>query len=347
MKKITSILTAVLLLFTILIVDYAKAQAPQKFSYQAVIRDGSNNLVTNSNIGMQISINQGSPGGTSVYVETQTPVTNENGLISVNIGNGTIVSGDFTGIDWGSGPYFIKSEIDPAGGASYSITNTQELMSVPYALHAGNTLWEKDNEFENGVNLIGDSTRVEIGSTIQNSTEAGRLYFREGHNSIVDFAGIEFAYNGDVNKMHVLNGWGAITDIDTVVTIDRASGVIKGQIGIGTTDPDDDVRLHAVGGTKIGANGVNVQEIIEITGTTDASGSQDMISFPPGYDKTNCRVLSAEIEMTGSSWRSIGYYHSLTQQSIYTSLSSSVFLYYPDDASFQSQKYRITLMKVQ
>ena len=114
------------------------AQAPQKMSYQAVIRNSSNALITSTPVGMQISILQGSSTGTAVYVETQTPSTNANGLASVEIGGGTVVSGNFSAINWANGPYFIKTETDPTGGSAYTITGTNELMSVPYALNAAN-----------------------------------------------------------------------------------------------------------------------------------------------------------------------------------------------------------------
>ena len=61
------------------------AQTPQKMSYQAVIRDNSDALVTNTQVGMQISILQGSANGTVIYTETQTPTTNNNGLVSIEI----------------------------------------------------------------------------------------------------------------------------------------------------------------------------------------------------------------------------------------------------------------------
>lgn len=130
MKKIITICAVLLMTASVF------AQSPEKMSYQAVVRDGSNNLVTSSAVGMQLSILQGSASGTAVYVETQTPTSNANGLVSVEIGSGTVVSGTFATIDWSNGPYFIKTETDPTGGTSYTITGTSQLLSVPYALHA-------------------------------------------------------------------------------------------------------------------------------------------------------------------------------------------------------------------
>ena len=130
MKRIYTILVAVLITASVL------AQAPEKMSYQAVVRDASNQLVTNTSVGMQISILQSSATGTAVYIEKQNPTTNANGLITIEIGTGTVVSGDFSTIDWANDTYFIKTETDPAGGTNYTITGTSQLMSVPYALHA-------------------------------------------------------------------------------------------------------------------------------------------------------------------------------------------------------------------
>src|SRR5574344_1058248 len=134
MKKLFTIFAAVFLTASVF------AQSPEKMSYQAVIRDASDNFVTSQAVGMQLSILQGSASGTAVYVETQTPTSNANGLVSLEIGSGTVVSGIFATIDWANGPYFIKTETDPTGGTSYTITGTSELLSVPYALYAKNTL---------------------------------------------------------------------------------------------------------------------------------------------------------------------------------------------------------------
>ncbi len=113
------------------------AQSPQKISYQSVVRDGAGELIVSSAVDMQISVLQGAADGASVYTETQAPSTNENGLLSVQIGTGT-TSDDFTSIDWANGPMFVKTEIDLDSDGTYDITATSELLSVPYALNSGN-----------------------------------------------------------------------------------------------------------------------------------------------------------------------------------------------------------------
>lgn len=109
------------------------AQVPQKMSYQAVIRNSNDKLVTNTQIGMKISILQTTATGTVIYTETQNATTNANGLLSIEIGGGS----GFESINWANGPYFLKTETDIAGGTNYTITGTSQLLSVPYALAAG------------------------------------------------------------------------------------------------------------------------------------------------------------------------------------------------------------------
>jgi len=130
MRKIYNVMVALLIATNLL------AQAPQKMSYQGVIRNANNNLVKNQQVGMKVSILLGSTDGTAVYVETQNPTTNDNGLVSIEIGGGVIVTGAFSGINWPICTYFIKTETDPNGGSNYSITGINQLLSVPYALHA-------------------------------------------------------------------------------------------------------------------------------------------------------------------------------------------------------------------
>jgi hypothetical protein len=133
-------------LFLSLFSFIALGQAPQLISYQAEIRNNGNNLIINQQVGMRFSILLGSTTGTPVYVETHSPTTNANGLVSLQLGGGTVQSGNFASINWGNGAYYLKSETDPTGGSSYTITGTQQLLSVPYALYSNRS----DNGLNNG-----------------------------------------------------------------------------------------------------------------------------------------------------------------------------------------------------
>ena len=131
MKKLLLILGCIAFAFA------AQAQTPQKFNYQAVARNNVGVELANTTIGIKLSILDGSPTGAVVYSESQTVVTNQFGLFTLQVGNGTVLSGNFANIAWGNGAKYIKTEIDPTGGASYTVAGTSQLISVPYALYAG------------------------------------------------------------------------------------------------------------------------------------------------------------------------------------------------------------------
>ena len=109
-------------------------QAPEGFKYQAVIRDAGT-ILNNQSVGIRMTVQQGSIGGTEVYQETFATTTNGYGLVNLEIGTGT-TSGDFASINWSSGLYFIETAVDITGGTSYVVMGTSQLISVPYALHA-------------------------------------------------------------------------------------------------------------------------------------------------------------------------------------------------------------------
>ena len=159
MKKLLTLLAALYLVLTL------QAQPPQKISYQAVVRNSTNALVTNQPVGVKITILQGSATGTPVFAETHTPTTNANGLINIVIGTGSPAINGLLDVVWSTGPYFIKTEIDPAGGTAYSITSTSELLSVPYALYA------KKAESTNLLNLpfAGSSHSINNAFSVKNN----------------------------------------------------------------------------------------------------------------------------------------------------------------------------------
>jgi len=253
MKKVFTLLTLVFCAVSVW------AQSPQKMSYQAVIRNSSGQLVTSLAVGMKISILKGSVTGSPVYIETQTPTSNANGLVSIEIGGGTLVTGNFAGIDWANGPYFLKTETDPSGGKSYSITGTSQLLSVPYALHAKiaesalNSKW-----ITSGNNMYYNTGNIGIGTSyptaklqITGSTPGDAVIFISPNKwiGVGDYGDIIF---GDAN--HYIRGEN--TNGMTFHDVDRFY-FEGGNVGIGKSTPT----------SKLDVNGeinVNSNKIINV-----------------------------------------------------------------------------------
>ena len=127
MKKVITILLAIIAISTAVM-----AQVTDGFSYQAVVRNASGQLLSNRNVGVRISIIKGTPDGSEVYNQTFTPTTNNNGLFTIVIGGNAA----FNSINWSTSPYFLHSEIDINGGTNYTLETVQQIHAVPFALHA-------------------------------------------------------------------------------------------------------------------------------------------------------------------------------------------------------------------
>lgn len=153
MKKLFSTVAALILAANLW------AGVPQGFSFQAVVRNAQGELVQNgSNVSVKVSILKDAADDNSVvYAETATAETNANGLMSLQIGNGTAISGSFDKIDWAQGTFFVKTEIDIEGGENYSISSVQQLLSVPFAMYAGNVP-TKVSELENDAKFVSTDT---------------------------------------------------------------------------------------------------------------------------------------------------------------------------------------------
>lgn len=180
MKIKTLLFTAVMALTTLA----AVAQTPMSFTYQAVVRNSSGQLVSNATVGVRISIIQGSLNGRAVYNSTQTTATNANGLLTIIIGNG---QNPIDTINWANGPYYLKSEVDPAGGSNYTLSTVQQMLSVPYALHA---------------HTVDNANFVEQ----QVLTMSGDTVFLTGGSFVVLPAGFSGNYNDLTNKPHLFSG---------------------------------------------------------------------------------------------------------------------------------------------
>ena len=159
---------------------FASAQIPQGFSYQAVAHSSNGSIIANSNVSLRISLLQSSISGTMVYQETFSTTTDAFGIINLNIGTGNVSNGNFGNINWGTGPYFVKIELDAAGGNNYQLMGTSQLMSVPYALYAGKS-----------------------GSTLANPSIA--QYTQAQIDSLTPTAGL-LVFNTDYQQLQYFNG---------------------------------------------------------------------------------------------------------------------------------------------
>jgi hypothetical protein len=198
--------TLLTLCVTVLTITGAFAQAPSKMSYQAVIRDANEQLITNQTIGMQFSIIRDDIDQTVVYVETQTPTTNDNGLVSVAIGGGTVVDGDFSQIEWANGRHLLKREIDPNGETSYTISGTSELLSVPYALYADKVEHYADGDYVMNYTWQGDlnGENSEIIASTSADWKGGRTIMMNGYvNLDFEFPSVAIDNGLDVGQSDV------------------------------------------------------------------------------------------------------------------------------------------------
>ena len=176
------------------------AQAPEAINYQAVVRDGTGAIVANQNVGIQLSVLQGSATGITVYQETFSPTTNTFGLVTMQIGTGTTQTGSFNTIDWGSGPYFIETAVDVTGGTNYVSISTTQFMSVPYALHSKTV----DTTFlNNAINSVSTDDQNITGSMI-NGTDL-IIGIENGTSDTVDLSSLTDADADSTNELQALS----------------------------------------------------------------------------------------------------------------------------------------------
>lgn len=162
-------------LFLLMAAPALVAQAPNMFKYQSVIRDNSGEILANKTVSLRFSILQDSETGISVFKEMHNVATNNLGLVSVNIGQGTPILGTLGGIPWGDGPFFLRIEVDRDGGSNYVEIGASQLLSVPYALYSNYSL--------NGQAADNDADTLNEIQTI--SVSEGMLTLSKGGGSVI------------------------------------------------------------------------------------------------------------------------------------------------------------------
>lgn len=255
-------------------------QPPNAFKYQAVVRDGDGNIISNQNVNLRISIHNETPAGTILYQEMFSESTNQFGLVSLNIGLGSPVIGTFSAIDWKNDSKFIEVEISLDGGIDYYSLGTSELFSVPYSLYSGRSAdgyWDlfNSNIYYNSGNVgIGTNSpdarlhvddRIRVGEDPTYSTVYGELYHEGGGNGFVINA---HAGGGSWADMYFQ------TNANTRMFIESS-----GNVGIGTTD--------LAAGYKLSVDGkVACEEVL----VEYSEGWPDYV-FSPEYDLLNLKDL--------------------------------------------------------
>jgi len=180
------------------------AQVPQKFNYQGIARDAKGIPLANQKMRLKLSVLPTDNATAAEYEETQNVITNEFGLYTLQIGNGTPVSGEMKSIKWETGNKYIQVAIDPTGGNNFVVIGTTQLLSVPYAIYA---------------DKAGSTSSME-----NNNTRTGAVNSSATHVA------------GDANY---LSKFTALNTIGKSILYDNGSS-----IGIGTISPVSSAKFH-------------------------------------------------------------------------------------------------------
>ena len=250
---------------------FAFSQAPQKINFQSILRNTSGEVVANKAVSLKISILSGSISGSIVYTETHTKTTDPSGLISLQIGNGTVLSGVFSSISWGDFPHFIKLEADFSGGSNYVVLGTQELMSVPYALYASKTdtsslnLVNRFSTKLNGTDTVSLSNRIDTKSSLSDTGLLNLINRFSSKVNVSDTSNMLSNYRTGLNqKVNVSDTSDMLTNyrtglnskapINNPTFTGTVSGIDKNMVGLGNVDNTTDANKPISTATQTALN---------------------------------------------------------------------------------------------
>ena len=233
MKILKRITTTVLLLLAI------SVSAQQGINYKAIIKDGSGNVVASQLIVVQFTVLEGA-AQTNVYQEQHTPTTDANGIIMVNIGEGTPVSGVFSTIDWAADTHFLNVQINT--GAGLVDMGTTEFKAVPYAKHADTAA------------IATTATTATNVSGLEKITEGGNTGWRLIGQNPVFYGNIgKDATDLSISNIEPDAPFGATGNLSTAMGgSTTASGDISTAMGSGTTASGVDATAMGISTTASG-----------------------------------------------------------------------------------------------
>lgn len=291
-------------LFTYLFVLLAAglfAQVPQAFKYQAVARDNSGNLIANQSIGFRITILQSSPTGIPVYTETHTIASNNLGLVNMDIGAGSSIAGMLSNVNWGSGNYYVKIEMDATGGNNYLLMGTSQLLSVPYALHAetaSNALNDSDSQtlsISGSILSISNGNSVTLPSGTGGTTYSagggiaivGNVISNTAPDQVVSIAGTGAATVSGTYPNFIINATDNVNDADADPTNELQNLSLSGNTlsisnGNSVTLPSGGTSYTAGSGISISGNIINNSAPDQLV-TLNGSGATTVTGTYPNF----------------------------------------------------------------
>lgn len=293
-----------LILFSLTFIAYC--QVPQGMSYQAVAYNNSGAIVTTP-ISLRISILE-TATGTPIYTETHSTTPNLQGVYSLNIGQGTTVTGTFSTINWGNNTKFLKVEMDVANGTNYTLVGTNQLMSVPYALYSQNS--NSSNSIVTVKNIYDLRNFQDFNPDIDDAT-----IYVQGYNSPSDGGGGTFIFK-NYNRMfwnnttiNYQNYTPSEPYEDGGIYIDSNNETIKGKgIWIRQFNGEIDVRFYGAFGHSEDCT-QKIQSAIDyaalsvgdVTDRKYGANKSNIVFIPNGSYKVRQLMLKKGITIKGSS----------------------------------------------
>ncbi len=320
------------------------SQSPQTFNYQAVVRDAAGDVIVTQNVSIRIEILQTSSSGTSVYSEEHSVTTNLFGLVNLQIGGGTPLSGDFATIDWGADIYFLQIELDETGGTAYQLMGNSQLISVPYSLYAneaGNVIYSDTsatNELQDWATLPGipvdfsdnidnvDDADADPNNEIQVlSINADTLFLSNGNFVIMP----DNVNDADADPANELQDWATLPGIpidfsDNIDNVDDAD-----------TDPNNEIQVLSINADTLFLSNGNFIIMPDNVNDADADPANELQDWatlpgiPVDFSDNIDNVDDADIDPNNEIQTL-----SLSNDSVYLSNGNSVYLNTLSDTSY-------------
>jgi hypothetical protein len=282
-----------------------QAQVPQKFNYQAVVRNNAGAIVANQNVSIRFTVRDGSAAGTPQYSERHATTTNAYGLINLQVGSGTVVSGAFTAITWHTSNKFLQVEADITGGTNYTSLATVELIAVPFALQSA-----KAKDFTGA--LTGEVTGMQNATVIGNNTITNAKLADNAVSTakIVDnnITTAKISDNAIITAKITDNNVTTAKIADNAVT---APKIAAGQLVKSINGLKDDVVITATGGTSlsVAGNTISITSNGDVSGVTAGAGLTGggtmgdlTLSAAFGGNGTSNTISRADHTHIGQSW---------------------------------------------